>query len=70
MLKTKSLNLLAITEGLVIRVPLISFSGEGPQLGRLEESKDLITDQGDHKEEQFNRCYFLMVEFFLANLIR
>ena len=48
----KSLNLLEIAKGSVIRVPLLPFIGVGPLLGCLEESRALITDHDDPNEEQ------------------
>lgn len=52
MLIKKSLHLLAIAKGSVIRVPLLPFIGVGPLLGCLEESTDLITDHDDLNEEE------------------
>lgn len=51
-LMKKSLNLLEIAKGSVIRVPLLPFIGVGPLLGCLEESRALITDHDDPNEEQ------------------
>lgn len=52
MLIKKSLNLLAIAKGSVIRVPLLPFIGFGPLLGRLKENTDLLTDRDDLNEEE------------------
>ena len=52
MLMKRSLNLLAIAKGSVIRVPLLPFIGVGPLLGCFEERTDLITDHDDLNEEE------------------
>ena len=51
----KSLNLLKIAKGSVIRVPLLPFIGVGPLLGCLEESRALITDHDDPNEALMSR---------------